>query len=35
MGRIKLTLSTVLAIALSIAASAVAFADSTGPWHPK
>jgi hypothetical protein len=35
MGRIKLTLSTVLAIALSLAASAVAFADGAGPWHPK
>lgn len=35
MGRIKLALSTVLAIALSLAATAIAFADSTGPWHPK
>ena len=35
MARIKLALSTVLAIALSLAASAVAFADGGGPWHPR
>ena len=34
MGRIKLALSTVVAVALSMAVSAVALADSGGPWKP-
>jgi hypothetical protein len=34
MGRIKLALSTLVAIALSMAMSAVALADAGGPWKP-
>lgn len=35
MTRIKLTVSTLLALALSLAASAIAFADGGGIWNPK
>ena len=34
MGRIKVALSTIVAIALSLAVSAVALADGGGPWKP-
>jgi hypothetical protein len=35
MGRIKLALSTTIAVVLSLAAAAVAFADGMGPWQPR
>jgi hypothetical protein len=35
MRRTKLALSTVLAVALSLAASAITLADSGGHWVPK
>jgi hypothetical protein len=35
LNRSKLAVSSLAAIALSLFASAVAFADSLGPWQPK